>query len=117
MVKRKRTQRKKKGFFRFGRNPFKLWQSYLVAFFFLFIPIPLGTDPLILNWQCIVLPFTEGGLGNIVANLNSIMGIVLLFSGFFFGASLKKGRDNFFQYGVGLFIIAVILFYLVLNQF
>lgn len=107
MVKRKR----KKGFFKFGRNPLKIWQAWVGAFLALFVPIPLSGNLFdILNYQCILLVLETTSP---IAIFNSIMGIFVLLSGFFFGASIKKGRDNFFQYGVAFLIIAVILFFLI----
>lgn len=95
----------KKGFFKWQRNPFKLWRSYLGAVIFGFIPLPL------------IFVFAPAWL-LLYASLSSSFGILMLvllislpiiFSGFFLAAATKKGKDNFLQYGITLFILEIII--------
>lgn len=84
-------------FFKWQRNPFKIWQSYVGLVVASFFPLP-----------------TLGGYIPLISGFNYIFywdlflwvfAFSILASGFFFGASTKRGRDNFLQYAIAFGLI------------
>ena|SRR3990167_10018624 len=95
-----------KGFFKWQRNPFKIWQSYVGLVVASFFPLPSwgGFVPMILSFR----NFANWNL------LIWILTLSILASGFFFGASTKRGRDNFLPYAVGFGLLPFIIIALVI---
>ena|SRR3990167_1746458 len=96
-----------KGFFKWQRNPFKIWQSYVGLILAGFMPIPLGYFGFV-PAGILMLSIFKGSFGIPLF----LMFFSILVSGFFVGASIKRGRDNFIQYAVFFLILSVIFYWL-----
>lgn len=105
----------KKGFFKWGRNPFKIWQSYIGLLLVLLLPSPLFT--FFRGEYITVLEGVTLFWDNATTPLVSIIYLPLFLMGFFFGASLKKGKDNFFQYGLTFLVIELMLDVFLISSF
>lgn len=89
-----------KGFFKWQRNPFKLWRSYIGALItFFLIEIVFSRKIYIPSLDILVF---------------LLPGVI---SGFFFGASTKKGKDNFIQYAIFFLLIQILLFLWLIFKF
>ena len=83
------------------RNPFKIWQSYLLALVLAFLPI---------------IPTSDGnfitGIGYLSTTGNTtaiLTGITAIFTGFLIGASFKERK--FLIWGIVLGLVALALIY------
>jgi len=94
---------KKKGLFEWQRNPFKIWQSYLGAYVFGLLAYE---TPIVKLFS--LLSFRAPTL---VWFFLYVTFLSIIISGFFIGASFKKGKDNFLQYGIFFLILAGVLYY------
>lgn len=97
----------KRNFLGWGRNPFKLWQSYLGLLIAGLIPLPFYFRFFSAFW--IIYRIALSGISVSSGFLFFILPpISVILAGFFIGAAFKKGKDGFLKYAIIFSILAAV---------